>query len=60
MGLAELLGGGGDFVVGEGALIVTGFMLLDLHCLMVISSRACIAMMKRVGAKLSPCLDPVV
>ena len=37
-----------------------GCTLFCLQWLMVSSSRACITMMKRVGAKLSPCLTPVV
>ena len=35
-------------------------MLLAVHCLVTVSSRACITMMKSVGARLSPCLTPVV
>ena len=37
-----------------------GVMLLADHCLTTISSRACITMMKSVGARLSPCFTPVV
>ena len=37
-----------------------GVMLFCFQCLIAISSSACMTRMKRVGARLSPCLTPVV